>query len=163
MIVVVCGSEGTGKTTVAKMIAEDIDDSLLLSTDSIRKELFKNPTHSNEEDQQVYEEMFFRVKKAHSPTIILDATFRRNSNLEKAKKLAVLKGTSFMIICVTCPNKMVERRIEMRRDPTNDFRLGINIKYQKRSDPITMDHIVIENTSSLEALREIVRSNVLPK
>jgi predicted kinase len=158
MILIVCGSEGVGKTTVAQMITEKLKDAALIRTDIIRKDLFKNPAHSNEEDQQVYDEMFSRAEKLLSKNIILDATFRKNSNRLKAKELALLKRTGFMIIYVTCSKEIAEKRIKGRKYRYSDFHPDLNIKYHKGFDALEKDYIVIENDSTLEELHKKVEN-----
>ena len=57
MLIIICGLPGTGKTFIAKKLAPKINAEHL-STDRIRKELFPEPTYSEDEKNKVYVEMF---------------------------------------------------------------------------------------------------------
>lgn len=148
-MIIVWGNEGTGKSTVARLIS-DKNGFFILRTDMIRREMFKKATHSKEEDQLVYEEMFKRTKKTKS--VILDATFRTSENREKIKEIA--DNDDLKIIEVVCDKSIAEQRISARKDDASEFRPEFNIRYNKVFEPIAEDHIIIKNNGTIEDLKD---------
>jgi hypothetical protein len=55
-----CGLQGSGKSTVGRLVAEKINGEIL-KTDKIRTEMFPNPQYTPHERQAVYDEMFRRA------------------------------------------------------------------------------------------------------
>ena len=53
-LIIVCGLQGTGKTTVAKKIAEKIN-AVILRSDVLRMEILKDPKYTEEEKQKIYD------------------------------------------------------------------------------------------------------------
>jgi predicted kinase len=134
---------------------------VIFRTDIIRKELFDNPAHTNEEDSAVYEEMFRRAEKLDSKNIVLDATFRKDSNREKAKMIAATKKTGCIIIYVTCSKNITDQRIKYRKDRYSDFRPDYNVKYNKGFDTLKDYNVAIDNKGTVEELRNEVKRMVL--
>ena len=152
MLIIVCGLQGTGKTTIGKKIAEKTG-AILLRTDAIRKELIEYPTYSEDEKSRVYEEMFSQAKELlkTKTTVILDATFAEKQNRQLAKKIAEKTGHGFKIIEVKCSSeKIIKTRLRKRFKDESDARYGQYLKYKKIFNPIVEKHIIIDNSGELE-------------
>lgn len=147
MLVIVCGLQGTGKTTVAEKIAGKING-VLLRTDVIRKEILKNPIYSEEERQEIYDEMFLRTKDLlkENEYVILDAVFAKKENRKKAKKIS----KDFKIIETICPEKIVKERMKNRFEDESEARFEHYLKYKKLFEPITEEHIIIDTSKNMD-------------
>ena len=108
MLVIVCGLPSTGKSTVAKQIAEDTKGKIL-RTDVIRKELFKKATLEDVENAENpmlynlegvfdaqetipdrYQEMIWQQKK-----MVYDELFHRIAAMLKEGETVILDGTFY--------------------------------------------------------------------
>lgn len=92
VLVVACGPPGVGKTTVAEAAAHL--DAELLRTDVVRKELFPEPTYTDEEIDRMYRELFARAGGLLETgrSVVLDGTFRRQAQHEAAAGLPAVAG-----------------------------------------------------------------------
>ena len=149
MLIVVCGLQGTGKTTVAKKIAVKTKG-VLLRTDVIRKEIVKKPTYSEQEEQKVYNKMFSKAKYLlkENRNVVLDATFVMRKYREQAEKIS--KNTEIKLVEVVCPEKIVKERIEKRTGDASKAKFEHYLKYKEFFDPITEDHITIDTSKNID-------------
>lgn len=151
MLIIVCGLQGTGKTTVAKKIAERLN-AVLLRTDVIRKELTSKPSYTEEEKQKVYNEMFFRARELlkKKRRVVLDATFRKKENRRYAESVAKELSVAFKLVVVECSEKITRERIKNRRRDESDARLEDYLRFKSSFDPIKRNHIIVDNSRNLE-------------
>lgn len=155
MLIIVCGLQGAGKTTVAKEVAEKLK-AVLLRTDIIRKSLIKEPKYTVAEMQKIYKEMFIRARKMlqDDKNVVLDATFTKKENRMEAKKIAEETNVDFQIIEVVCSEKVIKKRIEQRSGDDSEANFEVYLKYKNLFEPITEKHIVIDNSGTLRDLDE---------
>jgi len=126
LLLVVCGLSGTGKTSLAKQLA----DWLVLThlqTDMIRSEVFCNPgepamfnsgIYSQDCRELVYKEMFRRADELlhDGLSVVLDGTFLTANQRQRAATLAAHHGAQFFVVrCETSP-ELARRRIQDRAD-----------------------------------------------
>ena len=111
MQIIVAGLPGTGKTTISKQVAKELNAEIL-RTDEIRK----NNEFSEKEKKTVYEKMLSIAEKElkKNKNIILDATFYKKKFRSKAKKIAERNKTENYLIEVTCSEKALKKRINKR-------------------------------------------------
>jgi len=147
MLIIVCGLQGTGKTSVAKKIASKIDG-ILLRTDVIRKEIIKKPTYSEEEKQSVYDEMFSRAKELieGGKDVILDSTFAKKENRDKAQEIT----KDFRIVETICPENIVKERIEKRFEDESEAKFEHYLKYKQFFDSIKEKHSIIDTSKDID-------------
>ncbi|MGQ9631192.1 MAG: AAA family ATPase [bacterium] len=162
LLVIVCGLQGVGKTTVAKKIAENIN-AVLLRTDVIRGELFETPRYTEEEKQKVYEEMFSRARKSlrEGRDVVLDATFIKKENRDRARKIAKEEKADFKIVEVVCSEDIVKKRIEERFGDESEAKFEHFLKYKNSFGPIIGEHIIIDNSGTFEDIGEQLREHFL--
>lgn len=154
-LIIVCGLQGVGKTTVAKKIAEKLS-ATLLRTDSIRKALIKEPKYTAEEKQKIYEEMFVQARKIlqGNENVVLDATFLEERNRNGAKQIAEEMNVNFQIIKVVCSEDILKTRIEQRSGDDSEAKFEHYLKYKNLFEPIAEKHTVIDNSGTLEDIDE---------
>ncbi|MBN1754779.1 AAA family ATPase [bacterium] len=151
MLIIVCGLQGTGKSSVSKMIAEE-SGGKVLRTDTIRKELFSIPSYSEEEKKAVYEELFRRAGELLSEgnIVILDATFLSRINRKRARDLAEKMHHRLFIVEVECPQDTVEKRISQRYGDASDARFKHYLKYKDKYEKIQEPHSIVDSSGSFE-------------
>lgn len=152
MLYIIVGLPATGKTEAAKMLADKTGASIL-NEDDILRELFPEPTHSREERQEVYDEMFRRARELlkFGEKVILDATFISKANRDKARGLS----EDYKIIEVTAPEDQIKKRLEKRcHKSDNDADWGVYLKYKKNFEPVFEHHPALDNSKSLEKVQQ---------
>ena len=159
MLVMICGLPGTGKSTLAKAVAEKID-AVYLNSDSIRLGMLEEREYTEEEKKQVYEAMFEKsgeeLKKGKN--VVLDATFYKKELREDAKETADEAGTKIFIIeCVTHEDLLKERILKRKKEETEseaDFEVYKKVKMQ--FEPIEGEHLAVDTSMELERQIELV-------
>lgn len=153
MLILVCGLPGTGKTTVAKRIAMRTKSSLL-STDVIRKQLFKKPAYDQKEREMVYGELFSRAERSlkDGKNVLVDGTFYRKELRDKVRKIAEKTGSKFRIVEVVCGERHVRRRLDKRKRTCSisDADYCVYRKIKEQFEPIEDEHLVIDTDSEWE-------------
>lgn len=157
MLVVVCGLPGVGKSTVARLIAEEVDAERL-RTDIIRKELVDEPAYTEEERRAVYEELYDRAanRAAAGEDVVLDGTFWATRLRERAASIADEHDVEFVLVEVTCRAGVVENRIENRESDASDADVAVHTQFREDFDPIERDHLTVDNSEDLDATRRQV-------
>ncbi|MFC7082359.1 AAA family ATPase [Halorussus caseinilyticus] len=156
-LVVVCGLPGVGKTTVAEDIAERLD-ARLLRTDVIRKEILSDPDYTEEEARMVYREMFDRAREEveDGGNVVLDGTFKDTRYRNRATVVSESLEADFRLVKVECAEEEVRDRIESREDDESDADFEIHAMYREQFDPISMDHLTVDNSEGIaETTRQV--------
>jgi len=150
-LIVVIGLQGTGKTTVAKKVTE-MFNAVLLRTDVIRRELFKERQYTLEETKRVYGEMFERARKSlqEGKTVVLDAMFVKEQERTQARNIADGVGAQFQVVEVVCSEDVIKERIEARSGDASEATFEIYLKFKNLFEPVLEEHITIDNSGSLE-------------
>ncbi len=106
-----CGLPGVGKSTVAQLLAKT-EGAVVLRSDKIRKERLEELGHPlnvsgiypEKAMQKVYDIMFAKAEKVlqEGKSVILDATFAKKVNRDRARELARSMGIPLRLVYVTC-------------------------------------------------------------
>lgn len=143
------GLPGTGKSTVARKIQKKLPRSVILQSDSVRKELFSEPTYSAEESQHLFTTLQAvsrsLIKIGH--IVIFDAT-----NLKPAYYAWIqdveTAGFFVEIVEVVCPDGIALQRIRSRTYSISDADEAVYRKLKESAEPITRPHTTVNTTTN---------------
>lgn len=158
-LVVVCGLPGVGKSTVAERAATVLDGQLV-RTDVVRKSLVRDPTYDEVEDRRTYDAVLERARRhlSRGEFVVLDGTFRRAAQRERALAEARSVGAAFSLVRVTCPPGVVAERLAARTDDASDADFAVHRELRDRFESVTLPHETVRNTGPLDrTLREVDR------
>lgn len=161
-LTIVCGLQGVGKTKVAGVLAKR-QGAELIRTDEIRDEVIQEFHYTEEgifteEDmQRVYRRMLHEaIKWLHQDRrVVLDATFARRKNRDRARRIALAMEADFQLIEVMCQEDIVKERIGSRSGDESAAGFAQHLVYKKKFEPITTEerpHIVIDNSGTFDEL-----------
>lgn len=152
MLVLVCGLPGAGKTTVAGDVVDRVG-AVRIRTDVVRKDLFEEPTYSDAETDEVYESVRQRADAALAAgdDVVLDGTFREREFRAPAYRLAAEHDVDYVVLKVEADDDVVRKRIRQREDDASDADVSVYEHYRDRFEPIEVEHVVVDNSGSLEA------------
>jgi len=160
-LTLVIGLPGVGKSTVAKILAEQ-NGAVVINSDVIRREMFPGErSYSPEETWQVIKEQRRRVQELlqRGKSVILDALLTKRRAREESRKLANRLSVGLRIICVNADENVVESRMEERKKKGDvseaDFSYYLDRK--KHFEPETGGCIVVDNSGTLKDLKTQLR------
>ncbi len=176
-LVLLCGSVGTGKTTLARAISSLLSIPTVAS-DVVRKELAGMPSTQHQHaafgtalyapemvkaTYQALDEQAGEILRG-GRSVILDATFGRIEDRATAIALARDNGAQYVVLRTVAPENVVLDRVTRRQlDPTNPSDAGPDILKQMQAsfrppDEIEPDHLgTIDMSGSLrDAAREAI-------
>jgi aminoglycoside phosphotransferase family enzyme/predicted kinase len=127
MLVLTCGLSGTGKSTVARTVA-DRKGFTVISSDLVRKEsaglapeehryeTFGKGLYAADITEHTYSELFRRARPLllEGRSVILDASFIRRSHRKEAARLARETGAQFACLALEAPPETVRGRLRRR-------------------------------------------------
>jgi hypothetical protein len=157
MLVLVCGLPGAGKTTVAGAVADRLD-AVRIRTDVVRKDLFDDPEYTDAETDAVYRAVCDRASAAldAGDDVVLDGTFRERAFREPAFDVASEHDADRLVFKVEADADVVKERIRQREGDVSDADVSIYERYEDQFDPVLVDHVVVDNSGSLDATHDRV-------
>ncbi|GAA5104563.1 AAA family ATPase [Haloechinothrix salitolerans] len=174
-LVIVGGLPGTGKSTVAGAVADELG-AVLLSSDRLRKELAgRNPTDSAassygggiyalEHTERTYDEMLWRARAllARGETVVLDASWHRQPHRDAARAVADETRSELVQLRCYAPTDVTAERMRRRTGSASDADADIAMEMAARTDPwpdaIALDTVKAPSVTAAEALRAVTRS-----
>jgi predicted kinase len=160
MIVLMAGLPGTGKSTLARALAERLSGTVL-SKDEIRHALFsgRDVEYTTEQDDFVMEVMLQaaqRILQKHPDRyVFLDGrTFSRNYQIERVIGAASeLRQICKILECV-CADETARARLELQaisgEHPAGNRTFDLYLDIKERFEPITHPKILIDTDQPFE-------------
>ncbi len=163
-LIVMVGAPGTGKSFLARLIAEAVG-AVLIQTDAVRKELFPQPRYTNRETKAVYTESRRRLdaELAAGRRVIFDATNLREHRRAPLYEVGERAGAVVAVVRAYAPDEVVRARVTRRfaePDPLDqsDADWRVSRLLQSGANPIHYPHLVVNTTvSPAPALRLLRR------
>lgn len=145
LLIIVSGLPGTGKTTLALALAQDLGIAHF-NTDMIREEIQKKGQYDPETKQVIYAELRRRVRQTLEAenSVIIDATFYQEAYrlpfLNEAKRL----GVPIYWIELEADAALIRERVSKKRAYSEaDFTVYQKIK--KAYEPLTIPHLILSS------------------
>jgi len=141
----ICGLPGVGKSTVARLLAPHVE-AVVVSSDEIRKSLFKVPTYRRHEKRLVYKTMLLVARYLYNANVncILDATFSKEIARQEVRDILGLARDQFRIIECICPEDIVMTRLKQRKNDFSDADYSIYKMMKRIYEPIEEEHMKID-------------------
>jgi len=126
-LLLTCGLMGTGKSTIARALAEVLSWNWM-SSDWVRKKLahlspqdrqyenFQQGIYSPDFSQKTYQALFTRAREGlqGGSSVILDASFKKQKDRLAAFALAQEMNADFLLIECTCEEGIIQERLAQR-------------------------------------------------
>lgn len=179
VLILTAGLMGCGKSYQARHLATRLG-AKIIRTDVLRKELLNiNPTDRHHEDfgQGIYSDDISRLTydkayeiaqseiKSGQP-VIIDASFKRRSERQKAVQMAQRLNIPFYVIECTCRDEIVKMRLDKRvKEKTNASDGRWEIFQEQKNDFDEINEIAAGNYFKIDTSEdpELSRQNVIQK
>ncbi len=115
-LILVGGAPGTGKSTVAEMVADTLG-AVLLATDAVRREILPDPpTYDDESRLHVYRALLVRAERAlaNGETVVADATWQTDELRRLAQDCAESTASELVEFECHAPPALAAARAERR-------------------------------------------------
>lgn len=179
-LLILSGLMGTGKSSLARRLAESLN-ARVIQTDVLRKEMlgiqpaerhpepFGQGIYSDEISRDTYRKALEQAETylASGETVIIDASFRKQAERERARNTAKRQGVDFFLVECVCPEEEIHDRLDRRlanRGAASDGRWELYESQKKTFDPLSNllpgEHILADTSRSpadclVDTLRQI--------
>lgn len=162
LLIICCGLPGVGKSTVSEYATKRLG-ATRYRTDEVRYDLFDDPEYTPAEMRKTYDELLDRVRAelVSGADIVVDGTFKQPRERERAAAIAEETGATVRFVRVTCPEDVVQERIEQRTNDASDADLSVYYELRDQFEPIAREHLVIDNSGSLVTVKQQVDQKLL--
>jgi len=169
ILVVIVGLVGTGKTTVAKALAERLGLEYI-SSDETRKRLAGMPETEHRQEgfdrgiyspaftDSVYDVILDMAGEGllGGKSVVLDASFISEERRSWAKWQAHICGAGFYAVECRCDEKIIKERLSSRRDTPSDGTWDVYLEQKKVFEPpdeiLAERHIVVDTAKPIERI-----------
>jgi predicted kinase len=152
------GYPGAGKTTIAKLIAEQTG-AVLLSSDAVRMELFPEPSFSQSEHDQLYAALDTKTAELlrDNNSVIYDANLNRYEHRQEKYQICQETGAQAVLVWVRTSKEVAKERA------THDSRS--HLVPQSETPSAMFDRIadIIEEPRDDEPAVQIVGEDITPE
>lgn len=147
-LILIGGLPGTGKSTVAGLLADELG-AVLMSSDRVRKELagtspsdpagagYREGIYSPEHTRRTYGELLRRAGKllGQGETVVLDASWIRDSDRAEAEMCARASHSEIVSLQCVAPRELAAQRMRTRRGSSSDADPDIAAAMSADADP----------------------------
>jgi predicted kinase len=155
-LVMLCGLPGTGKTTLARRLADGLP-AVVVESDRVRQKLFARPAYTGQESQRVHQVCHILIGwyLRHYYHVVYDATNLYEYHRGLIYRLAARSGACLVVVEVTASDDVVRERLAPRRrthpavpaqKDYSDADWDVYVRMRRRSEPIQHDHIVVDTS-----------------
>ena len=105
------GDPGSGKTTISRYIHE-LTGAVHLWADHERNKMFPNPTHSHEENIELYKILNQRAKQLlqEGQSVIFDTNFNFYRDRKRLRHIAATEGADTVVVWIITPKELARKR-----------------------------------------------------
>lgn len=153
-LIMLSGLPGTGKSTLAKKLGQNLDV-VIVESDAIRNEMVDMPTFSGKENNRVFETVY-KMMRQHldvGHTVVMDATNLIEGYRDVAYRIAEHYAVPLILVSVEAEARVVRERLERRAESeSNVFVAGWSV-YRRMSitqEPISRGHIRVDTTDGVD-------------
>lgn len=151
-LVIFCGIPGSGKTTLAKLVVDGIEDSVHIQTDAVRA-MLTHPAFSQKESQFVYDACYGVAREALRAgyLVVLDGTFMRDEYRSEARQRLRRHCSRIDTIWVHCALETALQRNSLREAPIPPEKLeGIHSGFQVPKRALRVDSSLLTPEAAAE-------------
>lgn len=164
-LIVLCGLPGTGKSFLARQIAERLP-AVIVEADYVRKTLFRQPTYAGAESAWVHRVAHVTIERLlkTSHHVIYDATNLSEWFRDKTYHIAERAGAGLVVVQTVASEEVARERLAKRalaRDPDDlsDATIAVYERFKRDAEPVRHPHIVVDTSRDIpRAVSRIVRA-----
>ncbi len=144
-LTLVCGLPGSGKSFLARRLAQALDAEYI-SSDAVRMRVLEERSYSPEERGNIYSLMQDMTRAALNSgcKVVADATFYRRALRDEFRAIAADLNRPCKIIEVRAARPTIERRLNRPRR-TSEADLAVHDKIAAEFEAIEFDHLVLHS------------------
>jgi len=156
VLVMLCGLPGTGKSTLARKLAEQLP-AVMVESDRVRQEIFTPPAYTAEESQHVHRicHILMGWYLRHYYHVVYDATNLYEYHRRLAYRLAARNKAQLVVAEVIASEEVVRERLSPRRrkdtitSGTTDYSDAdweVYLRMRRQAEPIQHEYISIDTS-----------------
>ena len=163
-LIIVSGLPGTGKSYFCRKLGEKID-LVILESDTLRKQLFADPSYVKQESMQLFRACHGLVEELlrKGINVALDATNLEEHNREQLYHIADQSGARLVVVRMEAPPEVVQQRLERRsrrEDQSDHSEADWNVysKMKPTVEKIGRNHFAVDSSKDVgPVIDKIVR------
>ncbi|MCB9147222.1 MAG: AAA family ATPase [Caldilineaceae bacterium] len=175
-LIAIGGLPGSGKSSVARMVAQELE-AVHLNSDRIRRALFATRAYTPEESRAVYQALYQRAADALAAgsDVVLDATFAKAAYRQPIFNLARVTGTQLYFVWITCAPEVTAARLTARVGDVSEADVSVYHQLADQFEPIVGSDILdgsdiqvgsyiqIDNSAGFAELKQQVTDKLLAR
>ncbi len=156
VLVMLCGLPGTGKSTLARRLADQLP-AVMVESDRVRQTLFTPPTYTAEESQRVHMVCHILIGwyLRHYYHVVYDATNLYEHHRQLVYRLAARSGARLTVAEITASDEIIRERLAPRgrrgaalysAEDYSDADWQVYERMRRRAEPIQREHISVDTS-----------------